>query len=235
MPRRIHSRAEKASRVDPRFTGGNFVSPSQKIDSSLPYIVFVNADVIPWTVVLYLKAGDATLTYTLNPGQKDSWPTHPFNRVTAALPTGGTATMFQSFYSHLQVNGPPIGTSNGGAYEVVIDVSLSNSGDVTIFTVPPGKRARFLRGAVFSAGGTTVTLWIQPASTLGFVYTQDYITPKAGSAIGAGDILDIGSMPGNDIVTPVDSPYMLPGDLVRGIVSTFDGGSVEMAILLEPL
>ena len=85
---------KNANAQDPRYTGGDAIPTVQNILNSLPYIVFVNNDLVPWSVVLTGKTGFTT-TYTLNPGMILSWPTAPYVSFTAALPTNGIATNFQ--------------------------------------------------------------------------------------------------------------------------------------------
>jgi hypothetical protein len=104
---RIRSKSEAA--IDPRFTGGDFTNPTQGIHSGLPYIVFVNNDIVPWVIALTLKSGPTRqTTYTLHPGAIHSWPTAPYISMNAALPSGGTAANMQYFYSLVEFS--PTGT-----------------------------------------------------------------------------------------------------------------------------
>ena len=116
----------KALSVDPRFTGGAFTNPVQNIADSLPWIVFVNNDVVPWTIVLTLKAGPSlATTYDVQPGAIHSWPTKPYITVNAPLPPGGTAGDFQYFYSEVEIQVTGLPVTVGGVVSVAINTVAS--------------------------------------------------------------------------------------------------------------
>ncbi len=160
-----HRRAKVSPYV--RHVGGDFTNPVQNILGGEPYIVFVNNDDVAWPIVLTGKAG-FSMTYTMNPGAIHSWPTAPWITVTANLPTGGTASSFQHFYSpvEVQVSGTPV-KIQGNQTPIETEgrlgtVAASTSATILldgVNTIPIGAVVDFV--LALSAVNLTAQLWLQ--------------------------------------------------------------------------
>jgi len=140
----------KFSPGDAIYSGGNFATGAIAVDSALPYIVVVNIDSVAWSVSFVTKTNSIAGPYTVQPGSIVSWPTKNFAQALAPLPTGGTATNFQYFYSQV-----PMGTSgvsnsvvgNGGSttpstISTALNVGTSYANYYLTVAPPTGKRWR---------------------------------------------------------------------------------------------
>ena len=228
MPRgQIHPKGESASGAE-QFNGGNLSLGAVPISTELPWVVFVNCDVVPWALSLTTQARQTVGPYTMNPGMIQSWPAASFNQASAPLPTGGTASLFQYFYSAVALYGPPIGTSNGRSYPVFAAVPITEPSAV-VYTVPLGYVFYLLTAIVTSTKD-------DPSSSM-------LVLRQAGS--GANDYIFqnsteentyVGQGPANNVQIPVGLAMPEGDELAVNLgASPGEGSQIIFYGLLEPL